>query len=98
MSMTDSLGMGAFAVDIATSENGGHLPEFWAEQAIRQIISISDTTDPAISAQARAFRDQIEQVILFHINKAIDCDRATVAYIVTQAGQPQLAETISRRP
>jgi len=97
MSMTDSLGMGVFAVDIATSENGGHPPEFWADQAIRQIISISDTTDPAISAQARAFRDQIEQVILFNINKAIDCDRATVAYIVTQAGQPQLAEAISKR-
>jgi hypothetical protein len=65
---------------------------------VSQIISIGDTTDPAISVQDRAFRDKIEQVILFNINKAIDCDRATVAYIVTQAGQPQLAEVISRRP
>ena len=98
MSMTDSLGMGAFTVDVATTTNGGHPPEFWTEQAIKQIISIGDKTDPAISAQARAFRDQVEQVILFYMNKAIDCDRTTVAYILTQAGQPQLAQLISRRP
>jgi hypothetical protein len=94
----NALGTGSFAVDVATSENGGHPPEFWAQQAVTQIISIGDTTDPAISAQARAFRDKIEQVILFSINKAIDCDRTTVGYILTQAGQPSLAQAISRRP
>ena len=94
----NALGTGSFAVDVATSDNGGHPPEFWAQQAVSQIISIGDTTDPAISAQARVFRDQIEQVILYAMNKAIDCDRTTVGYLLTQAGEPQLAEAIKRRP
>jgi hypothetical protein len=94
--MTDSLGMGAFAVDVATSSNGGHPPEFWAEQAVNKIISISDSTDPAISAQARAFRDQIGQVILYCMKQAISCDRTSVGVQLTQAGFPQLAEQIGR--
>ena len=94
----NALGTGSFAVDVETSDNGGHPPEFWAQQAVSQIISIGDTTDPAISVQARAFREKIEQVILFSINKAIDCDRTTVGYLLTQAGEPQLAEAIKRRP
>ena len=95
--MTDSLGMGAFTVDVATTTNGGHPPEFWTERAIKQIISIGDKTDPAISAQARVFRDQVEQVILFNMKQAISCDRTTVGQVITKAGHPELAEHI-RRP
>jgi hypothetical protein len=94
---TQAIGTGTFAVDIATSDNGGHPPEFWAKRAVERIISIGDSTDPAISDQARAFRDQIEQVILYNINQAISCDRGTVGYMLTEAGYPQLAEAI-RRP
>ena len=32
-------------------------------------------------------QDQVEQVILFHMKRAIECDRSTVSNIVSEAGQ-----------
>ena len=94
---TQAIGTGSFAVDVATSSDGGHSPEFWAKRAADRIISISDSTDPNIAAQARVFRDQVEQVILYNIKQAISCDRTTVGQVITKAGHPELAEHI-RRP
>ena len=95
--LTQAMSTGSFSVDVATSNEGGHPPEFWAKRALERIISISDSTDPNIAAQARVFRDQVEQVILFHMKQAISCDRTTVSQVLTKAGHPELAEHI-RRP
>lgn len=95
--LTQALGTGSFSVDVATSNNGGHPPEFWAKRAVERIVSISDTTDPNIAAQARVFRDQVEQVILLYMKQAISCDRTTVGQVLSKAGHPELAEHI-RRP
>lgn len=97
MSMTNALGFGTFSVDVATSSDGGHSPEFWAKRAVDRIVSVADSTEPNIAAQARVFRDHIEQVILFNIKQAISCDRTTVGQVLTKAGHPELAEHI-RRP
>ena len=94
---TSAINTGSFKVDVATSNDGGHPPEFWAQRAIDRIISIADSTDPNIAAQARVFRDHVEQVILFNMKQAISCDRTTVGQILTKAGHPELAEHI-RRP
>jgi hypothetical protein len=94
---TNAIGTGSFSVDVATSNDGGHPPEFWAKRAADRIVSISDSTDPNIAAQARVFRDQVEQVILFNMKQAISCDRTTVGQVITKAGHPELAEHI-RRP
>jgi len=40
---------------------------------------------------------EVEQVILHYMKRAIQCDRSTVSHLVTEAGQPQLAELIRRR-
>jgi hypothetical protein len=95
--LTQALGTGSFSVDVVTSSDGGHPPEFWAQRAIDRIISIADSTDPNIAAQARVFRDHVEQVILFNMKQAISCDRTTVGQILIKAGHPELAEHI-RRP
>ena len=94
---TPAMTMGEFRVDVATSDNGGHPPEFWAKRAAERIIQVSDTAHPAIRGQAIAFQNQVEQVILHYMKRAIQCDRSTVSHLVTEAGQPQLAELI-RRP
>jgi len=94
---TQAMTTGAFKVDVATSDNGGHPPEFWAKRASERVIQVSDTAHPAIRDQAKAFQDQVEQVILFHMKQAINCDRTTVGHIVEEAGHPKLAE-ILRRP
>jgi hypothetical protein len=94
---TQAMQTGSFEVDVATSNNGGHPPEFWAEQAAKKIISVADTAPDVIKSQAIAFQNHVEQVVLYYMKCAIDCDRSTVSYMVTEAGHPQLAEII-RRP
>ena len=95
--LTQAMSTGPFSVDVATSNDGGHPPEFWAKRAVERIISIADSADPNIAAQARVFRDHVEQVILFNMKQAISCDRTTVGQVLKKAGHPELAEHI-RRP
>jgi hypothetical protein len=85
-----------FQVDVETSNNGGHPPEFWAKRAADRIVQVADTAHPAIREQAQAYKAAIEVVVLEHINRAIKCDRSTVSYLVSEAGHPQLAEHLRR--
>ena len=94
---TEQLSTGSFMVDVATSDNGGHPPEFWAQQAAKKIVQVADTAPPVIKDQAIAFKDQVEHVILEHIKRAIRCDRTTIGHMVEEAGHPKLAELL-RRP
>jgi hypothetical protein len=88
---------GEFKVDVHTSSNGGHPPEFWAKRAADRIVSVSETAHPAIREQAVAFKNLVEQVVLEHMKSAISCDRTTVSHLISEAGHPYLAE-ILRRP
>jgi hypothetical protein len=87
---------GTFKVDVETSDNGGHAPEFWAKRAADRIVQVADTAHPAIREQAQAYKAAIEVVVLEHIKRAIKCDRSTVSYLVSEAGHPQLAEHLRR--
>lgn len=93
---TEPLSTGAFKVDVVTTENGGHDPEFWAKRATARIVQVADTAPPAIRGQAIAFQEQVEQVILYYMKKAIECDRTTVGHLISEAGEPKLAELIRR--
>lgn len=97
MSWTDPNVATTMQVDVSTTSNGGHPPEFWAKLAANRIIQVSDSAHPAIREQALAFRENVENVILLYMQRAIQSDRTTVHHIVTEAGQPQLAELL-RRP
>lgn len=97
MAWTNPGATAVMAVEVATTENGGHPPEFWAKLATNRIVQISDGTHPALREQAVAFRDAVEQVILLYMQKAIQSDRTTVSHLVTEAGQPKLAELLVKR-
>lgn len=97
MSWTDPNIASVMSVEVATTSNGGHPPEFWASRAAERIVQVSESAHPAIREQAVAFRNAVEQVILFHIKRAIQSDRTTVHYLLTEAGQPKLADLL-RRP
>lgn len=84
-------------VDVETTSNRGHAPEFWAKLAADRIVQISDDAHPAIREQAVAFRDKVEHVVLLYMQRAIQSDRTTIHHLVTEAGQPKLAELL-RRP
>jgi DNA-binding protein Fis len=84
-------------VEVETTTNRGHPPEFWAKLAADRIVQVSDSAHPAIREQAVAFRDNVEKAILLYMKRAIQSDRTTVYNLVLEAGQPNLAELL-RRP
>ena len=77
--LTQALQVPKISVDVVASSNGGHPPEFWANRAAQKIVQVSDSAPPVIGEQARAFQKQVEQVILYYMKQAIECDRSTVA-------------------
>ena len=87
---------GAFKVDVETTSNGGHSPEFWAKRCVDRVIHIADGAPPAIRDQAIAYKDLLEQAILLHMKRAIQSDRTTIGCAVANAGHAQLSEMIRR--
>jgi hypothetical protein len=96
MSWVDPAAANVFKVDVAATSSGGHPPEFWARRCVERLIQISDSAPEPILEQAKAFQQSMEGVILLHMKRAIQSDRTTVSHAVSEAGQPQLAETIRR--
>lgn len=85
-----------FKVEVHTTENRGFTPEEIAERAADKIISISDEANPAIRAQAHAFRKQLVTVMAYYLREAVRSDRTTVYNALIDAGQKDLAELIRR--
>jgi len=85
-----------FKVDVRTTENRGFTPDEVAERCADKIISISETADPVIRDQARAFKKHLEKVVAFYMREAIRSDRTTVYNALCDAGHKDLAELIRR--
>ena len=85
-----------FTVDVKTTSNRGFTPEEVAERCAEKIISISDTANPVIRDQARAFKKHLIKVLSFYMREAIKSDRTTVYNAIKDAGHPDLAELIRR--
>jgi hypothetical protein len=81
---------------VVTSSDGGHSPEKIAELCVNRIIQISDTAPPELAGQARAFREQLLEVVLQYVKMAAAEDRVTVATKLEQAGHAQLAAHVRR--
>ena len=43
-------------ISVATQQNRGHPPEYWAERATERICGISENAAPHVKQQAEAFR------------------------------------------
>ena len=83
-------------VEVHTTQNRGFTPEEIAERCADKIISVSDSTHPAIQEQVHAFRKRIIQLIGFYLREAVKSDRSTVYNAIKDAGYPDLAELIRR--
>jgi len=81
-------------VTVHTTDKRGFTPEEIAERCADKLISISDTADPVLQQQARAFRTAMVKVIAFYMQEAIQSDRTTIYNSLIDAGQPQLANAI----
>jgi adenylate kinase family enzyme len=83
-------------VQVHTTEGRGFTPEEVAERCVDRLISISDSADPALRDQARAYKKQAHKLIAYYMREAIRSDRTTIYNALMDAGHPQLAEAIRR--
>lgn len=86
--------MEAFSVNVVTSEEGGHSADTVAELCVDKLIRVSDTAPPEIAEQARAYRQQMLEVIRHYVKVAVREDRATVATKLERAGMADVARHI----
>ena len=86
----------AFDVDVFTTNNRGHTPEELAERAMEKLISVSETADPMVKAQAMVFKDHIRELIIFYMKEAIRSDRTTICAELAKQGHADLARIISK--
>ena len=81
-------------VEIATTQYGGHPPEFWAKQLTDKIVGISDDNEDHIKAQARAYQKLIYKVCLIYIKNALKSYKATLIQDLSSGGSEDLAKII----
>jgi pantothenate kinase len=83
-------------VQVRTTDKRGFTTEELANQCADKLISISDTAEPALREQARAFKKQAIFLIQSYLDTAVQSDRTTVYNMLNQAGQPEMVEILKR--
>ena len=91
--MTDSF-IKLGQVGVHTTQNKGHDPEFWAEQATKKICEISMDALEHVKQQAMAFQNQVYTVILYTIKNAINSKNVTYVNLLRQQGHEDMARII----
>jgi hypothetical protein len=82
------------SVNVQTTEGRGMSSEEIAANAVAKIISISDTADPIIKAQAEAFRERMYWVIVAACDQSIKSDRTTLFNLFKTNGHDDMAEIL----
>ena len=83
-------------VGVQTTHNRGFTPEEISKDCVSKLISVSDSTHPAIRDQANEYKTQMERTVAYYMREAIRSDRTTVYNALIDAGHPKLAELIRR--
>jgi hypothetical protein len=83
-------------VSVKTTHNRGFNAEEVSKDCVSKLISVSDSTHPAIREQANAYKSQMERIVAYYMREAIRSDRTTVYNALIDAGHPKLAELIRR--
>ena len=81
-------------IEVHSTKNKGHDPEFWAAQATKKIVSISDNAPEHIKQQAVAFQNQVYTVILYTIKNAIKSQNTTYSNILSEQGHEDMAKIL----
>jgi hypothetical protein len=81
-------------IEVATTNHGGHPPEFWAKQLTDKIVGYSDHNEQHIKDQARAYKDLIYKVCLIYIKNAIKSYKASLIQELNQGDAKDLANII----
>ena len=82
------------SVVVATTQDKGHDPEFWAKAASDRIVSVGGNCHPLIAQQAEAFKQSVETTVSFYIKEAIKSDRTTLIAELDMQGHADMANII----
>ena len=88
--LTSALG----TVQVMTTSGRGFSAEELAERALNQIINVGDNAPPVIADQARAFRENLREVLVYYMHEAMRSRNVTLAAKFTEAGSPELVKLI----
>ena len=80
---------------IATSGRG-HRPEELAELATNRIIQVGQNSHPLIIEQAKAFKEQIRDILTGYFYKAQSEERATLKIKMSEYGFSDLANVLDK--
>ena len=92
--MLDNSESGLGLITVATENNKGHSPEYWAERATQRICGISENAAPHIRQQAEAYKLSIYETILYHIKQTINSERCTMKNLLVKQGDKDLANIL----
>lgn len=82
------------SVQVMTSNGRGFSAEELADRALNQIINVGDNAPPVIAEQARAFRENLREVLIYFMREAMRSRNVTLAAKFTEAGFPELVKLI----
>lgn len=89
--MLSAVGAGSVGTATVMMTSGrGHTPEELTERCVAKLISISDTADPMVQAQAHAFKDKVRTLILHYMKQAVASEHTTLINRFNAAGHPEL--------
>lgn len=93
--MISTVGGVSLGIIKSSSVSGrGFTPEELAEGALNKIIYIGTNSDPAIRAQAEAYREQIRTVLVAAMHQAIRSNNTTLMNRFRAAGHPELVKLL----
>ena len=81
-------------VRVETTQGRGFTPEEIAERALDKIIAVGGNSHPVITEQARAFRENIRNVLVFYMKEVERSQRVTLANKFRKAGHPELIKLL----
>jgi hypothetical protein len=92
--MLNELSSALGTVQVMTTYNLGFFAEELADRALNQIINVGDNAPPVIADQARAFQENLREVLIYFIREGMRSRNVTLAAKFTEAGFPELVKLI----
>ena len=94
MALFEASSLEVGSVVVATTQNKGHDPEFWAKAAAERFVSVGGNCHPLIAQQAEAFKESVQATAVFYIKEAIKSDRTTLIEELEKQGHADMANII----
>ena len=92
--MFNELSSALGTVQVMTTNNRGFSAEELADRALNQIINVGDNAPPVIADQARAFQENLREVLIYFIREGMRSRNVTLAAKFTESGFPELVKLI----